>query len=277
VTDRLSRRFADCAAQGRAALVTFVTAGDPDLTTSAEVLRALVANGADIVELGMPFTDPMADGAAIQAGNLRSLAGGLRLRDVLAMVADFRREDDTTPIILMGYFNPILAFGCARFAAAAKAAGLDGTIVVDLPPEEADELVPDLSANGLHLIRLATPTTDAERLPKVLDGASGFLYYVAVAGVTGANAATPTDVAAAVARLKRSTDLPIAVGFGVRTPEQAAAIAVNADAVVVGSAIVDTIGAAAADRANDIPARVGALVAGLAAAVRSARLKGDTA
>ncbi len=277
MTDRLSRRFADCAAQGRAALVTFVTAGDPDLTTSAEVLRALVANGADIVELGMPFTDPMADGAAIQAGNLRSLAGGLRLRDVLAMVADFRREDDTTPIILMGYFNPILAFGCARFAAAAKAAGLDGTIVVDLPPEEADELVPDLSANGLHLIRLATPTTDAERLPKVLDGASGFLYYVAVAGVTGANAATPTDVAAAVARLKRSTDLPIAVGFGVRTPEQAAAIAVNADAVVVGSAIVDTIGAAAADRANDIPARVGALVAGLAAAVRSARLKGDTA
>ena len=275
MTDRLSRRFADCAAQGRAALVTFVTAGDPDLTTSAEVLRALVANGADIVELGMPFTDPMADGAAIQAGNLRSLAGGLRLRDVLAMVADFRREDDATPIILMGYFNPILAFGCARFAAAAKAAGLDGTIVVDLPPEEADELVPDLSANGLHLIRLATPTTDAERLPKVLDGASGFLYYVAVAGVTGANAATPTDVAAAVARLKRSTDLPIAVGFGVRTPEQAAAIAVNADAVVVGSAIVDTIGAAAADRANDIPARVGALVAGLAAAVRGARLKGD--
>ena len=275
MSDRLSRRFADCAAQGRAALVTFVTAGDPDLTTSAEVLRALVANGADIVELGMPFTDPMADGAAIQAGNLRSLAGGLRLRDVLAMVADFRREDDATPIILMGYFNPILAFGCARFAAAAKAAGLDGTIVVDLPPEEADELVPDLSANGLHLIRLATPTTDAERLPKVLDGASGFLYYVAVAGVTGANAATPTDVAAAVARLKRSTDLPIAVGFGVRTPEQAAAIAATADAVVVGSAIVDTIGAAAADRANDIPARVGALVAGLAAAVRGARLKGD--
>ena len=277
MSDRLSRRFADCAAQGRAALVTFVTAGDPDLTTSAEVLRALVANGADIVELGMPFTDPMADGAAIQAGNLRSLAGGLRLRDVLAMVADFRREDDATPIILMGYFNPILAFGCARFAAAAKAAGLDGTIVVDLPPEEADELVPDLSANGLHLIRLATPTTDAERLPKVLDGASGFLYYVAVAGVTGANSATAVDVAAAVARLKVATKLPIAVGFGVRTPEQAAAIAVNADAVVVGSAIVDTIGAAAADRANDIPARVGALVAGLAAAVRGARLKGDAA
>jgi tryptophan synthase alpha chain len=271
VTDRLSTRFAACAAEGRAALVTFVTAGDPDRTTSAAVLRALVANGADIVELGMPFTDPMADGPAIQLGNIRSLDAGMKLRDLLAMVADFRREDNVTPIILMGYFNPILAYGCARFAADAKAAGLDGTIVVDLPPEEAAELVPDLGAHGLHLIRLATPTTDAARLPKVLDGASGFLYYVAVAGVTGANAATASDVAQAVARLKASTSLPIAVGFGVRTPEQAAAIAIHADAVVVGSAIVDTIGAAAAERANDIPARVGALVAGLATAVRGAR------
>ncbi len=271
--DRLSTRFAACAAEGRAALVTFVTAGDPDLATSAAVLRALVANGADIVELGMPFTDPMADGAAIQLGNIRSLEGGTRLRDVLAMVADFRREDAATPIILMGYFNPILAYGPARFAADALAAGLDGTIVVDLPPEEADELVPHLSAHGLHLIRLATPTTDTARLPKVLDGASGFLYYVAVAGVTGANAATATDVAAAVARLKQSTSLPIAVGFGVRTPEQAAAIAIHADAVVVGSAIVDSIGAAAQARANDIPARVGTLVASLALAVRDARRK----
>ncbi|PZN94616.1 MAG: tryptophan synthase subunit alpha [Alphaproteobacteria bacterium] len=271
MSDRLATRFAACAADGRAALVTFVTAGDPDLTTSAAILRALVANGADIVELGMPFTDPMADGAAIQLGNIRSLTSGTRLRDLLAMVADFRREDDATPVILMGYFNPILAYGLARFAADARAAGLDGTIVVDLPPEEAAELVPDLTAHGLHLIRLATPTTDAARLPRVLDGASGFLYYVAVAGVTGANAATATDVADAVARLKRSTDLPIAVGFGVRTPDQAAAIAVTADAVVVGSAIVDTIGAAAAERANDIPARVGTLVAGLATAVRAAR------
>ncbi len=277
MTDRLSTRFAACAAEGRAALVTFVTAGDPDLTTSAAILRALIAAGADIVELGMPFTDPMADGPAIQLGNLRSLGSGTRLRDVLAMVAEFRREDDATPIILMGYFNPILAYGPARFAIDARAAGLDGTIVVDLPPEEAAELVPDLSAQGLHLIRLATPTTDAQRLPQVLAGASGFLYYVAVAGVTGANAATATDVAEAVARLKRSTDLPIAVGFGVRTPAQAAAIAVNADAVVVGSAIVDTIGAAAAERANDIPARVGALVAGLAAAVRGARLAKEKA
>jgi tryptophan synthase alpha chain len=271
MSDRLSTRFAACAAEGRAALVTFVTAGDPDLATSAEVLRALVAAGADVVELGMPFTDPMADGASIQLGNLRSLGAGMKMRDLLAMVAEFRKSDDATPIILMGYFNPILAYGCARFAADAKAAGLDGTIVVDLPPEEADELVPDLSAQGLHLIRLATPTTDAARLPKVLGGASGFLYYVAVAGVTGANAATTADVAAAVARLKQSTDLPIAVGFGVRTPAQAAEIAAHADAVVVGSAIVDAIGAAAAERANDIPARVGALVAGLSLAVRGAR------
>jgi tryptophan synthase alpha chain len=271
--DRLSTRFAACAAEGRAALVTFVTAGDPDLATSAEVLRALVAAGADVVELGMPFTDPMADGASIQLGNLRSLGAGMKMRDLLAMVAEFRKSDDATPIILMGYFNPILAYGCARFAADARAAGLDGAIVVDLPPEEAAELVPDLSAHGLHLIRLATPTTDAARLPRVLDGASGFLYYVAVAGVTGANAATAADVAAAVARLKRATDLPVAVGFGVRTPAQAAAIAEHADAVVVGSAIVDAIGAAAAERANDIPARVGALVAGLAQAVRGARRK----
>ncbi len=275
--DRLSVRFAACAAQDRAALVTFVTAGDPEPAISAEILAALVANGADIVELGMPFTDPMADGPAIQAGNLRSLAGGTTLRDVLAMVGEFRRSDNTTPLILMGYFNPILHYGPARFAADAAAAGLDGTIVVDLPPEEAAELTPSLGEHGLHLIRLATPTTDAARLPQVLDGASGFLYYVAVAGVTGANAATASDVAAAVARLKQSTKLPIAVGFGVRTPEQAAAIARHADAVVVGSAIVDTIGNAATDRANDIPARVGALVAGLAMAVRSARHSKDKA
>jgi tryptophan synthase alpha chain len=271
VSDRLAARFASCATQGRAALVTFVTAGDPDRNTSAAILRALTANGADIVELGMPFTDPMADGAAIQLGNIRSLDAGMKLRDLLAMVADFRSVDDATPIILMGYFNPILAYGCARFAADAKAAGLDGAIIVDLPPEEAGELVPDLAAHGLHLVRLATPTTDAARLPRVLDGASGFLYYVAVAGVTGANAASTADIAAAVARLKRSTDLPIAVGFGVRTPDQAAAIGAHADAVVVGSAIVDTIGAAASERANDIPARVGALVADLAGAVRAAR------
>ncbi len=269
--DRLSARFAACAAQGRAALVTFVTAGDPDLATSAGILAALPGAGADIIELGMPFTDPMADGPAIQRGNLRSLGGGTTLRALLAMVAEFRQTDDSTPIVLMGYFNPILAFGPERFAEAARAAGIDGCIVVDLPPEEAGELVPALSAHGLHLVRLATPTTDAARLPAVLSGASGFLYYVAVAGITGANSAATADIAAAVARLKAATSLPIAVGFGVRTPEQAAAIAAHADAVVVGSALVDAIGAAAEDRANDIPARVAAQVAALAQAVRTAR------
>lgn len=269
--DRLSTRFAACAAQGRAALVTFVTAGDPDLATSAGILAALPGAGADIIELGMPFTDPMADGPAIQRGNLRSLGAGTTLKALLAMVREFRASDDVTPIVLMGYFNPILAFGPERFAAEAKAAGIDGCIVVDLPPEEAGELAPALAGHGLHLVRLATPTTDAQRLPAVLNGASGFLYYVAVAGVTGANSAAATDIAAAVARLKAATSLPIAVGFGVRTPEQAAAIAAHADAVVVGSAIVDAIGDAAEARANDIPARVAAQVGALAAAVRDAR------
>jgi tryptophan synthase alpha chain len=269
--DRLSARFAACADAGRAALVTFVTAGDPDLATSAEILAALPAAGADVIELGMPFTDPMADGPAIQRGNLRSLGAGTTLKAVLAMVKTFRQRDPETPIVLMGYFNPILSFGPERFANEAKAAGIDGCIVVDLPPEEAGELAPALAAHGLHLVRLATPTTDAQRLPAVLDGASGFLYYVAVAGVTGANSAAAADVAAAVARLKAATSLPIAVGFGVRTPEQASAIAAHADAVVVGSAIVDAIGAAAEARANDIPARVAAQVAALAQAVRTAR------
>ncbi len=271
MTDRLSARFAACAAQGRAALVTFVTAGDPDLATSAGILAALPAAGADIIELGMPFTDPMADGPAIQRGNLRSLGAGTTLNALLGLVRDFRAHDDATPIVLMGYFNPILAFGPERFAAEARAAGIDGCIVVDLPPEEAAELAPALGAHGLHLVRLATPTTNAARLPAVLDGASGFLYYVAVAGVTGANSAAAADIAAAVARLKAATPLPVAVGFGVRTPEQAAAVAAHADAVVVGSAIVDAIGAAADARANDIPARVAAQVGALAAAVRDAR------
>ncbi len=277
MSDRLSARFAACKAQGRAALVTFVTAGDPDLETSAAILAALPAAGADVIELGMPFTDPMADGPAIQAGNLRSLSHGVRLRDVLAMIRRFRENDPDTPIILMGYFNPILAYGPARFAEDARAAGLDGTIVVDLPPEEAGELAPDLAAQGLHLVRLATPTTDNARLPRVLEGASGFLYYVAVAGITGAKAATTEDIAAAVTRLRASTDLPIAVGFGVRTPDQAAAIARHADGVVVGSALVDAIGAAAEARANDIPARVAAQVGALAAAVRAARTQKEQA
>lgn len=271
MSDRLATRFAACAAEGRAALVTFVTAGDPDLATSAQILAQLPAAGADVIEIGMPFTDPMADGPAIQRGNIRSLGGGTTLRHLIAMVRDFRETDNATPVVLMGYFNPILSFGPERFAAEAKAAGIDGCIVVDLPPEEAAELVPALTAHGLHLVRLATPTTDAARLPAVLDGASGFLYYVSVAGVTGAGSAQAGDVAAAVARLKAATSLPIAVGFGVRTPEQAAEVARSADAVVVGSAIVDAIGDAAAARANDIPARVAAQVSALAQAVRTAR------
>jgi tryptophan synthase alpha chain len=269
--DRLATRFGDCAAQNRAALVTFVTAGDPDLDRMPHVLAALVAGGADIIEIGMPFTDPMADGPVIQAGNIRSLGSGTTLRGVLAAVAAFRATNATTPLILMGYFNPILAYGSARFAADAATAGLDGTIVVDLPPEEDVELTPYLARYGLHTIRLATPTTDAARLPAVVGGASGFIYYVAVAGITGAGSGEARDITAAVARIKAATPLPVAVGFGIRTPEQAAAIAVHADAVVVGSAIVSLIGAAAESRANDLPEQVEAFVRTLADAVRTAR------
>lgn len=269
--DRLATRFASLGS--RAGLVTFVCGGDPAPELTAPVLHALVAGGADIIEVGMPFTDPMADGPAIQAGNIRALSAGITLRKLLAIVADFRTRDADTPLILMGYVNPVLAYGAARFAVDAKAAGLDGVILVDLPPEEADELLPALNGSGLHLVRLATPTTDAARLPAVLAGASGFLYYVAVAGITGANSAEAADIAAAVSRLKASTALPVAVGFGVKTPAQAAAIARHADAVVVGSAIVDLIGAAHQRQSNDIPGEVERFVSSLAAAVRSARLE----
>lgn len=273
MTDRLSRTFAACAAQQRAALVTFVTAGDPDLTTSPLVLDALVRGGADIVEIGMPFTDPMADGPAIQAGNIRALGGGVTLVKLLTMVADFRTRDADTPLVLMGYFNPILAYGPDRFARDAHASGLDGCIVVDLPPEEDVELAPALTGHGLHLIRLATPTTDVRRLPAIVSGASGFLYYVAVAGITGAGSATADDIGVAVARIKASTDMPVAVGFGIRTPAAAAAVARVADAVVVGSAIVELIGAGHEARANDVPGQVETFVASLANAVRNARLE----
>jgi len=271
VSDRLTQTFAACAAANRAALVTFVTAGDPDLETSARVLRALVKGGADIVELGMPFTDPMADGPAIQAGNIRALGQHMKLSALLDMVRAYRLEDAATPLILMGYFNPILSYGPEKFAHDAAAAGLDGTIIVDLPPEEDAELAPHLNANGLHMVRLATPTTDAARLPKVLGGASGFVYYVAVAGITGTASAATTDIAAAVARLKAATKLPIAVGFGIKTPADAAAVARHADGVVVGSAIVSLIGAASEARANDLPEQVEAFVATLSRAVHNAR------
>jgi tryptophan synthase alpha chain len=264
--DRIATRFA--ATAGRAALVTFVCGGDPTPDLTAPILHALVKGGADIIEIGVPFTDPMADGPAIQAGNIRALEAGISLRKLLEIVREFRSADNATPLVLMGYLNPVLAYG-EGLAAEATAAGLDGLILVDLPPEEAGEL----ALGGLHLIRLATPTTDDARLPAVLDGASGFLYYVAVAGVTGQASAATADIAAAVARLKAATALPVAVGFGVKTPAQAQAIAAHADAVVVGSAIVDLIGAAHARKSNDVPGEVEAFVSTLSRAVRGARLE----
>lgn len=240
--DRLSRRFADCHAQGRTALITFVTAGDPDVTATPAILDALVAGGADIIELGMPFTDPMADGPAIELANLRSLGSGTKTAHIFAIAKDFRDRHPDTPLILMGYANPMLIRGADWFAQQCSGSGVDGVICVDVPPEEDAEIGPALRAENVHLIRLATPTTDAARLPAVLAGASGFLYYVSVAGITGKQQAAQTNIEMAVARLKAATDLPIAVGFGVRTPEQAAAIGRIADGVVVGSAIVDIIG-----------------------------------
>ncbi len=238
---RIEARFADLKAQGRAALVTFVTAGDPGYDTSLELLRALPGAGADVIELGMPFTDPMADGPAIQASSLRALKAGQNMIKTLKLVSEFRESDNDTPIVLMGYYNPIYIYGVDRFIADAKAAGVDGLIVVDLPPEEDHELCIPALDEGLNFIRLATPTTDDKRLPKVLTNTSGFVYYVSVTGITGSKAPDISRVNEAVARIKRHTDLPVAVGFGVRTAEQAAGIASGADGVVVGSALVNTI------------------------------------
>src|SRR5215470_15995312 len=241
VTTRIDTRFAELKARGRAALVTFVTAGDPDSETSLALIKALPKAGADVIELGMPFTDPMADGPAIQASSLRALKAGQTMKKTLAMVKSFRKSDDATPIVLMGYYNPIYIYGVEKFLADAKAAGVDGLIVVDLPPEEDDELcLPALKA-GLNFIRLATPTTDDKRLPTVLNHTSGFVYYVSITGITGAAAPDIAKVSTAVSRIKRHTKLPVAVGFGVRTAEQARAIAERADGVVVGSALVDAI------------------------------------
>src|SRR5215216_4047922 len=238
---RIDRRFATLKAQGRAALVTFLTAGDPDADTSLAILKALPQAGADVIELGMPFTDPMADGPAIQASSQRALTTGQTLKKTLAMVRAFRESDDATPIILMGYYNPIYIYGVEKFLADAKSAGVDGLIVVDLPPEEDDELcLPALRA-GLNFIRLATPTTDDKRLPAVLANTSGFVYYVSVTGITGAAAADSKVVSEAVSRIKRHTKLPVCVGFGIRTPEAAHSIAQHADGVVVGSALVSAL------------------------------------
>jgi len=274
VSARINARFALTAREGRAALVTFVTAGDPDHETSLEILRALPGAGADVIELGMPFTDPMADGPAIQAAGLRALAAGETLAKTLDLARAFREQDDSTPIVLMGYYNPIYVHGVQRFLSEAREAGVDGLIVVDLPPEEDEELcLPALQA-GLAFIRLATPTTDDARLPAVLKNTAGFVYYVSIAGVTGAATPDFNLVAGAVARLKRHTALPVAVGFGVKTPEHAAAIAAGADGVVVGSALVDAVRASLdpQGRATEktVPA-VTDLVAALAAGVRRAR------
>ncbi|OYY66242.1 tryptophan synthase subunit alpha [Sphingomonas sp. 28-62-11] len=261
---RLADSFGAVAAQQRAALVTFVTAGDGP---TPAILDALVAGGADVIELGMPFTDPMADGPAIQAANLRSLAAGTTTADILNIATDFRARHPSVPLVLMGYANPMLRRGPDWFANQCAKAGVDGVICVDLPPEEDDGLGPELRAAGVDFIRLATPTTDAARLPAVLDGASGFLYYVSVAGITGLQQAAQTSIEDAVARLKAATDIPVAVGFGVRTPEQAEAIARVADGVVVGSAIVEII----AEHGNDAPAHVTRYITSLATAIRSAR------
>jgi tryptophan synthase alpha chain len=238
---RIVRRFAALKAEGRAAFVTFITAGDPDYETSREILYGLAGAGADVIELGMPFSDPMADGPAIQASSLRALQGGQNMIKTLQMVREFRVRDDDTPVVLMGYYNPIYVYGVDRFVSDAKTAGVDGLIVVDVPPEADDELCLPAMAKGLNFIRLATPTTDAKRLPRVLENTSGFLYYVSITGITGSAAPDPTAVHAQVAAIRKSTKLPVAVGFGVRTPEQAKAIAAGADGVVVGSALVTAI------------------------------------
>jgi tryptophan synthase alpha chain len=273
MTTRIDRRFAELKQLGRPALVTFITAGDPDNATSLEIMKCLPAAGADVIELGMPFSDPMADGPAIQLAGQRALKGGQTMVRTLEMVRAFRQGDYQTPIVLMGYYNPIYIYGNERFIADAKEAGVDGLIVVDLPPEADDELcIPALHA-GLNFIRLATPTTDEKRLPRVLQNTSGFVYYVSITGITGAATPEPSKVAAMVSRIKGKTDLPVAVGFGVRTADQARAIGQAADGVVVGSAIVSAIAATLDSDGRATRSTVGAvqkLVSDLAEGVRAA-------
>jgi tryptophan synthase alpha chain len=240
---RISTRFAALKREGRGALIPFVEAWDPDAATSMELLRGMPAAGADLLEIGIPFTDPMADGPIIQAAGKRGLKAGVKVAHVLTMVREFRRDDDATPIILMGYLNPILSYGPERFCIDAEAVGVDGLIIVDLPTEEADLLVPLARAHGLDIIRLVAPTTDDKRLPLVLDGSSGFVYYVSITGITGTRSATSEHLAEAIPRIRRVTDLPIAVGFGVRSPHQAAEAVRIADAAVVASALIDTLAA----------------------------------
>jgi len=274
VTTRIDTRFAELKKEGRAAFVTFLMCGDPDLATSLEIIKALPKAGADIIELGMPFTDPMADGPAIQAAGLRALKAGTTLKKTLGVVRDFRKDDATTPIVLMGYYNPIYIYGVDKFLTDAKSAGVDGLIIVDLPPEEDTELcIPAMKA-GLNFIRLATPTTDDRRLPAVLANTSGFVYYVSITGITGSASADTAQVSSAVARIKRHTRLPVCVGFGIRTPEAAAEIAQAANGAVVGSALIDalraTLDSEGRATAKTVPA-VADLAAALAQGVRGAK------
>ncbi|HEY1300677.1 MAG TPA: tryptophan synthase subunit alpha [Stellaceae bacterium] len=272
---RIERRFAALRAEGRAGLVTFLTAGDPDRETSLRLIAGLAGAGADLIEIGMPFSDPMADGPVIQAAGQRALKAGMSLRGTLELVRELRRANGATPIVLMGYYNPIYRYGAEGFARDAVMAGVDGVIIVDLPPEEDAELAGPARAAGLDLIRLATPTSDDERLRRIVRGAGGFVYYVAVAGITGTRSADSAETSAAVARLRRCTPLPIAVGFGIRTPEQAAAVARAADAAAVGSALVQRV---AQNLAADGRAEAGLVeavladVRALAAGVRRARM-----
>jgi tryptophan synthase alpha chain len=274
VTTRIDARFAELAKQGRSAFVTFLMAGDPDPKTSLDILKALPKAGADVIEIGMPFTDPMADGPSIQAAGLRALKAGMTLKKTLEMVRGFRKDDNTTPLVLMGYYNPIYIYGVDKFLADAKSAGVDGLIIVDLPPEEDTELcIPAMKA-GLNFIRLATPTTDDKRLPAVLANTSGFVYYVSITGITGSASADSTAVGEAVARIKRHTKLPVCVGFGIRTPDAARAIAENANGAVVGTALVDALRASLDSEGRATPTTVGAvadLVAALAQGVRGAK------
>ncbi len=274
MSGRITRRFAELKSAGRAALIPYLTCGDPDVETFARLLADLPASGADLVEIGMPFSDPMADGPSIQAAGLRALKCGMSLKQTLAIVRAFRAGDAATPIVLMGYYNPIFIYGVERFLADATSAGVDGLIVVDLPPEHDEELCLPALAAGLDFIRLATPTTDDRRLPAVLKHSSGFVYYVSIAGVTGTKSADARAVAEAVERIRRRSSLPVAVGFGIRTAEQAAAVARSADAAVVGSALVDEVAAhldAAGKARPDLVAAVLGRVRALAEGVRGAR------
>jgi len=277
MTTRIDTRFVALKKEGRAAFVAFVMAGDPDLATSLEIVKALPKAGADIIEIGMPFTDPMADGPAIQAAGLRALKAGTTLKKTLDLVRAFRKDDDQTPVVLMGYYNPIYIYGVDGFLVAAKAAGVDGLIIVDLPPEEDTELCLPAMKAGLNFIRLATPTTDDKRLPAVLENTSGFVYYVSITGITGSASANSSAVGEAVARIKRHTALPVCVGFGIRTPEAARDIAAHANGVVVGSALVDAVqssldahGKATAGTISAVADRVAALAQGAHAAKQAA-------